>query len=367
MGHNTPARIAAARKTWLSDHDEKLLYALIRARPSKSENPRDKVYSQLGLGQANISPDYHASISQVYITTAEYILDHSKSLLLLSCVEGAEFQQVPDLPSWVPDWSVRKDLGLRITGYRDFHAAGDLPKQYVLSDHLNGKRILTVKASQLDSIVDTCEAKKILKIHLYVSHLWNMISKLEEDYSPVPGQSREEAVWRSLMTNRQEPTTSPNSTRYPASSEEFEPSFRAWLLWRFSVSPDEPSSFPSSSTSSSFIPTRAEFEDVRDRCSKDPEYLKELKHQASLYDVHYAHAMLLRPYITSKGYFGIGTQCLHRGDTIWIVPGCRVPLIFRQIEGSEHYRLVGGCYVHGFMNGEALQRQDLEFSMVSLE
>jgi hypothetical protein len=103
MGHNTPARIAAAQRTWLSGHENSFLYALIRARSSNSGDPRDKVYSQLGLGDARIVPDYHASVAEVYTTTAEYILNNSKSLLLLTCIEGTEFQKVPGLPSWVPD------------------------------------------------------------------------------------------------------------------------------------------------------------------------------------------------------------------------------------------------------------------------
>jgi hypothetical protein len=123
LGHNTPARLAAAQKTWLSNHDDKFLYALIRARSSRSENARDKVYSQLGLGDADITPDYGKSVEDVYITTARYILENSKSLFLLTCVEGEEFQTIAGLPSWVPDWSLSKGLGLRVTGYPDFNAA----------------------------------------------------------------------------------------------------------------------------------------------------------------------------------------------------------------------------------------------------
>lgn len=77
--------------------------------------------------------------------------------------------------------------------------------------------------------------------------------------------------------------------------------------------------------------------------------------------------MLLRRFITKKGYFGIDTQCLRKADTIWIMPGCSVPLILRRIEGSERYRLVGGSYAHVFMNEEVLQLGNLELEMVSLE
>ncbi|EMD85298.1 hypothetical protein COCHEDRAFT_1024524, partial [Bipolaris maydis C5] len=41
-------------------------------------------------------------------------------------------------------------------------------------------------------------------------------------------------------------------------------------------------------------------------------------------------------------------------DSVWVVAGCRVPLIFREIN-SYTFQVVGGAYVHGFMQGEALE------------
>lgn len=99
---------------------------------------------------------------------------------------------------------------------------------------------------------------------------------------------------------------------------------------------------------------------------KDPAYLSQLAYNASLFDLHYSHAMLLRPFRTKQGFFGLGTQCLQARDSVWIVPGCRVPLIFRNVEGTR-YQLVGGSYVHGFMDGEALKRDGFTFEMVDLE
>lgn len=55
----------------------------------------------------------------------------------------------------------------------------------------------------------------------------------------------------------------------------------------------------------------------------------------------------------------IGCLCLvpglaREGDVIAVVYGCSIPLLLRRpIEGGG-YRLVGKCYVHGVMDGEAL-------------
>ncbi|KAH7396646.1 heterokaryon incompatibility protein-domain-containing protein, partial [Phaeosphaeria sp. MPI-PUGE-AT-0046c] len=347
-GHNTPARLAAAQRTWQAAHENAFLYALIRARSSKSGNPRDKVYSQLGLGAADIFPDYQASIAEVYITAATYILEHSGSLLLLTCVEGEEFQSLPDLPSWVPDWSVTKATGLRVTGYMDFCAALDRPKRHEISMDARGNRILTIEATKLDTVVETCETKPEMRENLH----------------------NEEALWRTLMTNREtmKTTWSPVHREYPALPEPLGSSFRDWVLWRYVVASEPPSTFPPlSSTQSCLLPSKAEIQKAREQSVSDPAHVADIARRASRYDVHYSHAMLVRPFSTQRGYIGLGTQCLRKDDTVWIVPGCRVPLVLRRVAESARHRLVGGAYVHGVMNGEALQRRDLKYEMVSLE
>jgi hypothetical protein len=366
LGHNTPARLAAAKKTWRSNLDDKFLYALIRARSSKCENARDKVYSQLGLGDAHITPDYTASVKDVYITAARYILEESKSLFLLTCVEGEAFQTIPGLPSWVPDWSFSKTLGLRVTGYPDFNAALDLPKQQEISlSDSDNQHILTIQAAKLDEILEIAETKPELRRNLHKSKLWEILSRFDATYATT-GQHRDEAMWRALITNREDGSTpsKPINPRYPALQEPLGSSFQAWVLWRYAVASGPLTSLP---LSSSLLPNKAEILDTREKCLLDASYLADLARRASLYDTHYSHAMLQRPFCTRQGYFGIGTQCLQNDDSVWIVPGCRVPLILRWVDTSARYRLVGGAYVHGFMNGEALEKKDMEFVMVDLE
>lgn len=135
------------------------------------QDPRDRVYSQLRLGHADIFPDYHRTVSEVYTTAAEHILKQSGSTLLFTYVEGDEFQRPEhSLPSWVSDWCMTKFTVLRITGYRHFHAAGrgkeKLPPKYSIS---HDKRTLSVEAVHMDDIEETCESKSTLRANLYGS------------------------------------------------------------------------------------------------------------------------------------------------------------------------------------------------------
>ena len=55
---------------------------------------------------------------------------------------------------------------------------------------------------------------------------------------------------------------------------------------------------------------------------------------------------------TAKGYLGIGEILLQTGDLVCVLFGAGVPMILRPIGRS--YRVVGECYLHGIMEGEAL-------------
>jgi hypothetical protein len=63
-----------------------------------------------------------------------------------------------------------------------------------------------------------------------------------------------------------------------------------------------------------------------------------------------------RPYrrffITCRGWFGLGAPDCTTGDTVAIFYGYSVPVIFRPLQ-NEH-TFIGNAYVHGIMNGEAL-------------
>jgi hypothetical protein len=59
---------------------------------------------------------------------------------------------------------------------------------------------------------------------------------------------------------------------------------------------------------------------------------------------------------------GLGPEGVQDEDLVCIIFGCSVPVILRKIvsnemTGEHHYELVGDCYVHGMMDGEAFTMQ----------
>jgi hypothetical protein len=56
---------------------------------------------------------------------------------------------------------------------------------------------------------------------------------------------------------------------------------------------------------------------------------------------------------TENGYIGLGPLILEPNDQIWILLGGRIPMVLRPT--GNMYQVVRACYVHGYMNGEAIQ------------
>ena len=54
---------------------------------------------------------------------------------------------------------------------------------------------------------------------------------------------------------------------------------------------------------------------------------------------------------TSKDYLGLAPADSKEGDIIAILKGRRVPFVMRSRGGP--WELIGGCYLHGVMHGEA--------------
>lgn len=84
------------------------LFSLItRFRDVEASDPRDKVFAFLHLATETpgLQPNYHASVKEVYMGATTLLLD-DHNLTVLSYVQDHADTTVPDLPSWVPDFSV---------------------------------------------------------------------------------------------------------------------------------------------------------------------------------------------------------------------------------------------------------------------
>jgi len=109
---------------------------------------------------------------------------------------------------------------------------------------------------------------------------------------------------------------------------------------------------------------------------------KQWAHSVMLYGQSIVTASMNRRfYVTSTGYLGIGPKDTQTGDEVYAINGSKVPLVLRRDalgfrdknnRAKEdttdptypHFRLVGDCYTHGMMDGEAVQDPGKESYLV---
>ncbi|KAI1380622.1 HET-domain-containing protein [Hypoxylon crocopeplum] len=323
LSYKNPAKLAAVKRSTLAGTSDVLLHSLIRCRTYEASNDHDKVYSLLGLANCQsydhpgLYPNYESAVTQLYTDVAKYILDGSDDLHLLAHAEGDDFRHTPKLPTWVPDWSVKKDLGLRITGYVRYEAAGTLSRFM----EFRNENALVVRGFEFDTITRIGETKAEVNSSKVCTDWLGFLSELEQEY---PDRDYRDAFWRTLLID-----TDPSGTvpiRKP-----WENSFDIWM----------------------------------NHCAHEPS--EKEKQRADEFETSFTHSLNLRIFRTARGHLGCGTLSCRDGDSIWIVQGSRVPLILRpaQKADSQAYHLVGGTYLHGFMQGEALLNGS-EFSEVTL-
>jgi hypothetical protein len=353
--HAIPNLLEANKRTRERDQSKALLYALIRARRFYASDPRDKIYALLGVGgdlvtgKPRYSPVYgDQTPADTYVQAAIQLLLDADDLLLLGHAEGEVFQTVPGLPSWVPDWSSAHVVGLGVTGYQRFSAAGDRRRTM----RIEGKT-LVVSGMRIDTVTSTAESKQEILQGKPFPRLLDMLCVLPQPYHTK--QSPSEVLWRTLSTD-----TGGLPTVHPA-PQEYAGAFLSWFRLRLR----ETAQYVDSALFSKVLERlEADGLDVSSTeavaSSDEDDTLGDSKNMpdGSEYETIISHSQHLRPFLTSLKYFGLGSESLRDGDEIWIIAGSRVPLALRQADQGL-YRLVGGAYMHGFMNGEAMKSGEL--------
>lgn len=77
------------------------------------------------------------------------------------------------------------------------------------------------------------------------------------------------------------------------------------------------------------------------------------------FSIAIANLMGRRLMTTTSGHIGLAPDNAFPGDKIFVIVGCSMPTILRRDSTDNRYhRVVGECYVDGFMTGEAMTALD---------
>jgi hypothetical protein len=281
-------------------------------RNCECSDPKDRIYGVLGMftggdRRLEIIPDHQKSIDQVYrdfflsfLNTFEY-----GNLLLLSWCEIRDHRST--MPSCVPDLSQK-----RIS--RPFHdsvASGSSAAEveYTGKGSLKvlGVKVATIMNAHQTQMHGRTQSDVVAEIRQYGRLVLNRNGgELLENYCRTMGGDH--------FRDRYDPP----SSAYPSLNESKE------VLRRF-LGPQE-----------------------------DVDPLESLDVASTSYLQSVFHAMENRSFIsTEAGHIGLAPLLAKAGDEVVVIPSCPSPMALRPTTDGK-YKVVGECFILGFMNGEAL-------------
>jgi Heterokaryon incompatibility protein (HET) len=330
-----------------------LLQALLLSRTSEATDPRDRVYALLGLTSDNaskaIEPDYTQSVADVFTMTTIQIIQHEKSLSVLSHVENFAWRpKAPELPSWIPDWaSPAKSTPFLSSSYEmqpvEFRATLDSSpdisfvstdrvcnvKGYIVDTIRNiGRRFYLLEPrNKLGEMGKRRHAFKWASVEVMVQSLlqWERLAYRQPSYPT--HETVQSAYHKTIIANQHVADSAlPSlSSLYASFSSFYHNSFtkRSVAAWLSS--------------------TQLVLELVKD--ADQPAI-------AAYYQKMLRASVGRRFCVTEKGFFALVPASVTPGDRVVLLKGGKTPYVVRP-KSDDLWRFLGDCYVHGLMRGEA--------------
>ncbi|KAJ9606313.1 hypothetical protein H2200_009274 [Cladophialophora chaetospira] len=327
---------------------------------SQAVNPRDMIYPFLSMAidghTFDITPDYTAAVQTVYTDVAVAIL--RKGLVRLLGYGGMD-KNITGLPSWVPDWTDLKQFTMAPgeSAHTAFYAPslysasrGDWSPEFSPQDQ---PTTIIVAALLFDttSVVGDCYRKSDEDATCRADETVRSAKSI---------QYREEIPWVPFMYT------------FPKLCECYGKAYRPGddVLWRtpiLDVQPENPPGryHPKRATAVAFAGYRLLNESVKNgTASTKPSSLGDVADLYATYSI--PNIVSKRSFATAKGYIGMGPFDMNEGDVIAIIIGVEVPIILRESSDGT-YQIVGEAYVHGIMDGEAMDDPNAEVKRIVIK
>jgi hypothetical protein len=297
-----------------------LFWALRARRGAKASDPRDIIYSLLGVAAGGMIsafiPDYDRSWQQLYIFVTKRIIEETHNLDILGELTGvpiAFVDALKTLPSWVPDWRVQLDVAVKFSIVSNIKAG---PKWRIFFSTCRSAVSLTEDDDQFSS-----------KLKLHGIHVDAVGST-----QPSGGWADWKELHQFLTQNIYWPTQEP----MPLAR------IKMLSLDAFPWKPDNPDY-----VSKGAVPWVKDYE----------KYLNGEREEIDLDIVSKMTQKRRKVILTSCGYFGVAPQSAKSGDQLYLLPGAEFPVLLRRyLEQEIEYEFVGECYIHGLMNGQGMTK-----------
>ncbi len=307
-------------------------------------DPRDRIYALLSLAveRLEIVPTYTQPVESLFIDVTKKLIAATKNLDILDMGFGRTSKDLDEStekvlsnrPSWLPQFDVRPVLQSPFVGNLRFQARGfsaglssvprlDLPEIQTPED----PRILCLSGFLVASVTLIPQPPRSGPVG--PANYRNQFERLSATIGPVfqetTGQSLVDAYWRTLTCDQMHRRSISSRPQLPLSDPDV---FQA--LARKLLTEEGEQSVPSDEK-----------------------------------DIFFHNIGLLY----SRGRFGlvkgillaVVPQSCEKNDLVCIFYGGKSPMIIRPLENDEvgeRFTLIGPAYVHGIMDGEALEAQE---------
>ncbi|KAK8075761.1 hypothetical protein PG997_010424 [Apiospora hydei] len=320
------------------------LYTFNKASRQQCFDPRDRVFALLGHYSARIGPykqpimhaDYRAPKTAVYREVAIRALTDLKSTFLLNAVQHTGQITVP---SWIPNWDNDK-----------IHHA--LPRANVDSGGAAGNRPLVAQIT---------EPQDVLQIQGFVLDTVENLSRTFQRQDFASRASKKEhilvEIWHHLCGHDAFDLLADHAHLGSSALVAFLDTCRAgWEPPVYARRPREG------------VPMRPGWmalEGISYLCRLSPPVVMDpltsslgTKGKSSAWR-HNSRVMTAnRKFaVTAGGYYALCPGLAERGDLVVVLMGHQTPFVLRPTGGGD-FLLVGECYVHGIMQGQALVMLD---------
>jgi hypothetical protein len=300
-------KLAIQREWEARQHRWSLLMLLEHFRYAESTLSRDRLFALVGLAsdgnEAEFEPDYDSSFQDIVLRFAQAFVRQGRGIQLLyragiSCPGNDD-----KFPSWIPDWTSNRPLGLHDSSDSDrtFSACGPQPPNLKLGP---GPNDLSVDGYDVDTILATSTASNTeSEWASYFAEVDAMIDNgvLSDTMGP-----KEDLRWKVPVAAA------------PFLHVESYSAFRKYINTSSHTITDD----RGSNAHKSYV-----------TCLQGP-------------------LVGWRFVVTQRGFVGVVPSLTRVGDKVAIMKGGCVPFVLRK--SGEGWKLVGECFIHGFMKGESL-------------
>lgn len=333
---------------------------LVFTRHAKCYDSRDKIYGLLAMcGEKDrnaVRTSYAGDFTPAELyrdVIVHYLARDSGGLGLTTVLSSVDHESL-DLPSWVPDWRKSREtvsLGHSTSGQSIYNPNGRFLTRIGKSDcsyNLQMPNELLVHGIHVDTIAtisDIFHGPHLSftnpSLNTTLLHFYHVASQLQQ----YPGSN---TVFTAFCHTFVAGKDDSGRAKCPSSFEEI---ISLLLDASTGVSPSLPGQTYSTRQLRPSGRGKLELSSLATRAAGK-----------TFQDVRTAMKAVVknrRLGITEKGYLGLFPNRVREGHKVYVLDGCHVPFLMRQVDGQEKMRLVGECYVHGIMDGEAVAGDDI--------